>query len=153
MSQDFHFKRLSTVAIFALSLAACATGPSVDAINQQALQIRTGCDAQHTAGTIPSNLATEQCASGPIHDLYANAKFGDLDVLEAYQARREAIAAQLDRKAIPPEEAKAQLAQARVEMNSEVQRRQSNRAVSAAAAYSTFPTVCNRVGPGTMICN
>jgi hypothetical protein len=147
-------KQIPFAAVFcALGLAGCVAGPNWDSINQQAIQLRTGCEAQHSAGTIPTHLATEQCANGPIRNLYVTAKFNDTDVLDAYLARREAIAAQLDRKAVPPEEARAQWAQAQVEMNSEIQRRRSNRAVGAAAAYATFPTICNRVGPGTMICN
>jgi hypothetical protein len=136
-----------------LFLTGCAIGPDWNALNQQAAQIRAACDSQHAAGTIKTALATEQCANPQIHNLYAGAHFTDLDVIDAYLAKREAVAAQEDRKAIGPEDARAQLAQALVDQNSTLQQRLANRATTYAAAYSTLPTVCNHIGPGTLICD
>lgn len=136
--------------IGALLLAGCAIGPSWDALNQQAAQIRAACESQHEAGTIKTALATEQCANPQIDNLYAGVHFIDLDVIDAYLAKREAIAAQEDRNAIAPEDARAQLAQALVDQNSTLQQRNVNRATAYAA---TTPTFCSHLGPGTFICN
>ena len=146
---------LTRLAILAglVLLAGCAVGPDWDALNQQATQIRAACDSQHAAGTIKTALATEQCANPPIHNLYAGAHFFDLDVIDAYLAKREAIAAQEDRHAIPPEEARAELAQALVDRNTAFQQRAANRAIGYAASYSTMPAFCNRIGHGSFICN
>jgi hypothetical protein len=135
-----------------LLLGGCAVGPDWAAIAQQAAQLRAGCESQYTAGTIKTALATEQCADPPIHNLYASAGYPDLDVLDAYFAKREAIAAQLDRHAIAPEEARAEFAQALVDQNTALQQRATNRAVGFAAINSTMPVYCNRVGHGSMIC-
>src|ERR1700722_17398226 len=91
----------SVIAALAL-LGGCVARPDWAAINQQAQQIRAACESQHAAGTIKTSFATEQCANGSIRNLYVSAGFPDMDVLDAYFARREAIAAQEDRHAIPP---------------------------------------------------
>jgi hypothetical protein len=144
---------LTLSLIGALLLTGCTIGPDWNTLNQQAAQIRAACEAQHAAGTIKTALATEQCADPQIHNLYANAQFIDLDVIDAYLAKREAIAAQQDRNAISPEEARSQLAQALVDQNSALQQRAANRAISYAASYSTYPTICNRIGYSALICN
>lgn len=153
-----HRRALSSPARAALPLIAtlllggCAVGPDWGAIGQQADQLRAGCESQHTAGTIKTALATEQCANPPIHNLYASARYPDIDVLDAYFAKREAIAAQLDRRAISPEDAKAEFAQALVDRNTALQQRVTNRAQGLAAINSTMPVFCNRIGHGAMIC-
>lgn len=136
-----------------LLLAGCASlaGPDWLAISQQSAQIRATCESQFTAGTIKTHLATEQCANTPISNLYAQAGWPDMDVLVAYLARRESIAEQWDRRAISPEEARAQFAQAVADQNSQLQNRAANRAVSAAAARASMPMFCTRNGP-TLIC-
>jgi hypothetical protein len=140
-------------ALLALLGAGCAAlqGPDWLAISQQSAQLRAGCESQFTAGTIKTHLATEQCANPPIRDLYAQNGWPDMDLLEAYLARRESIAEQWDRKAITPEEARAQFAQAAADQNTQLQTRAANRAVGAAAIRSTMPVFCTRSGP-TMIC-
>ena len=62
----------------------------------------------------------------------------------------EAIAAQEDRQAIPPEEARAEYAQALVDENTAFQQRAASRAMAYAA---TTPMFCDRLGGMTMICN
>jgi hypothetical protein len=136
-----------------LLVNGCTVDPDWNVLQQQAAQIRAACDSQHAAGTIKTALATEQCANPPIHKLYADAHFFDLDVIDAYLAKREAIAAQQDRKAIGPEDTRAQLAQALVDENTALQQRSTNRAVTTAASYSPLPLVCNHFGPGPLICN
>ena len=69
-----------------------------------------------------------------------------MDVLDAYFARRESTAEQWDRRAIAPEEARAQFAQEAADMNSQLQNRAANRAVGAAAMRSTMPVFCTRNG-------
>ena len=84
-------------------------------------------------------------------DLYAQNGFPDLDVLDAYLARRESTAEQWDRRAIAPEEARAQFAQEIADLNSQLQNRAANRAVGAAAIRSTMPMFCTP-GGGVLIC-
>lgn len=147
------FSRLFAIAaLIATSLlaAGCAPGPDWTAIAQQAAQLRAGCESQYKSGIIKTALATEQCANPPIRDLYARAGFPDIDVIDAYFARREAIAAQIDRNAISPEEARADFAQALVDENTALQQRAASRAMVDAASTPMF---CNRLGGPTLICN
>lgn len=141
--------------LFLVTLLAtgCAglSGPDWAAIGQQATQIRAGCESQFTAGIIKTHLATEQCADPAIRALYASAGWRDLDVLDAYLARRKSIAERLDRKAISPEEARAQVAQATADQNTELQNRATNRLVGAAAMHETMPMFCTHAGP-TLVC-
>jgi hypothetical protein len=145
-------KRISRSLFFVAFLGAgCALGPDWAAISQQAATLRAGCESQFASGIIKTHLAAERCADGPILDLYAKAGWSDMDVLDAYLAKREAIASQWDRKAITPEEARAQLAQAVVDQNSELQRRAADRATSRAALRANMPVICTRTG-ATLIC-
>lgn len=140
-----------SVLFIALLAAGCALAPDWAAIEQQAASLRAGCESQFASGVIKTHLAAERCANGPILDLYAKAGWPDMDVLDAYLAKREAIAAQWDRKAITPEEARAQLAQATVDQNSELQHRAADRATSRAALRANMPVICTRTG-ATLIC-
>ena len=70
---------------------------------------------------ISSALGTERCANGSIHELYASAGYPQMDVLDRYLARREAIAAAVDRHAIPPADAHLRLAKAQTEQVSALQ--------------------------------
>jgi hypothetical protein len=149
-------RRLTQSLLFvllALLGTGCAAlnGPDWQAISQQSAQIRAGCESQFAGGTIKTHFATEQCANPPIHALYAQNSWPDMDLLEAYFARRESIAEQWDRKAITAEEARAEFAQAAAEQNTQLQTRAANRAVGAAAFRSNQPLFCTRSGP-TMIC-
>jgi hypothetical protein len=139
------------VLVFALSGCAALTGPDWRAISQQSEQIRAGCESQFGAGIIKTHLATEQCSSAPIRDLYASNGWPDMDVLDAYLAHREAIAEQWDRRAISDQQARAQLAQAVADQNTQLQYRAANRAMGAAAARASMPVFCTRNGP-TIIC-
>ena len=133
-------------ALSVLLLGGCAVGPDWDAIPQQATQIRSSCEAQHPE----SASAAERCANEPIRNLYASASFPDMDVIDAYLAQREAIAAEQDRHVISPEAARAQYAQALAQENTFLQQRAASRAQTAAA---TMPIFCNRVGFRAMICD
>lgn len=136
--------------MLALLAAGCA-GVDWASISQQATGLRASCESQLTSGAIKTRLAAEQCANPAIHDLYARAGWPDMDILDAYLAKREAIAAQWDRNAISPEEARAELAQANVVQNSELQQRATNRAAGVAALRANMPVICTRRGP-TLIC-
>src|SRR5262249_34543408 len=107
------------------------------------------CESRHQSGELRSVLATEQCANTQIRNLYAANGFPDMDVLDAYLARREAIAAAEDRGTISPEEARAQFAEAQVQQNTSLQQRAGSR---AAFAYWNAPMFCQRVGPGMLTC-
>lgn len=133
-------------ALSACTLGGCTLGPDWDAIPQQAAQIRSACETQHPE----SEFAAEQCANGPIRNLYASARFPDMDVIDAYLAQREAIAADQDRHAIPPETARAQYAQALAQENTFLQQRAASRAQLAA---SVSPVFCNRIGFHSLVCN
>ena len=52
----------------------------------------------------------------------------------------------MDRKAITQEEARAQLAQAYVDQNSELQHRYADRATTVAATRASMPIMCTRAG-------
>ncbi|HXE28253.1 MAG TPA: hypothetical protein VN656_07040 [Stellaceae bacterium] len=142
----FQFRLFGALAASSLLLlSACATGPDWRAISQQAAQIHATCESQHT----DSALATEQCANSQISNLYASAGFPDMDVLDAYLTKREAIAAQKDRHAISAEDARAEFAQALAEENTMLQQRAASRAQLAA---STRPFFCDRLGFHSMVC-
>jgi hypothetical protein len=129
-----------------LLLVACAPGPDWRAITQRAAQLHATCETQH-----PENaLAAEQCANGQISNLYAGAGFPDMDVLDAYLAKREAIAARKDRHMISAEDARADFAQALAEENTFLQQRAASRAQLAA---STSPFFCNRIDSHSMSCD
>jgi hypothetical protein len=128
-----------------LLLSACAPGPDWRAIAQQSVQIHATCESQHP----DSALATEQCANSQISNLYVSAGFPDMDVVDAYLAKREAIAAQKDRHLISAEDARADFAQALAEENTLLQQRAASRAQLAAA---TSPVFCDRVGFRSMVC-
>lgn len=140
-----------SLLLAALLAAGCALGPDWTVINQQAVTINAGCESQFGSDLIKTHLGVEQCANPPIRDLYAKAGWPDMDVLEAYLARRESIAEQWDRNAITLEEAHAQFAQATVTQNTELQHRYADRAMSAAAMRATMPMICTRSGP-TLFC-
>ena len=142
-------RRVISLLVLILSsvLAACVTGPDWAAISQQSLQIRANCETQYNAGAIKTHLATEQCADPWIRDLYARSGWPDMDVLEAFLARRESIAEQWDRRAITDQEARAQFAQAAADQNTQLQYRAASRAMSAAAARAMTPVFCTRHGP------
>lgn len=132
-------------ASFLLLLGACAPEPDWRAIAQQAAQIHATCESQHPE----SALATEQCANSQISNLYASAGFPDMDVLEAYLTRREAIAARKDRHAISAEDARAEFAQALADENTALQQRAASRALLVG---STRPFFCDRLGFHSMVC-
>ncbi|MGH7032984.1 MAG: hypothetical protein ACREFL_04570 [Stellaceae bacterium] len=131
-------------------MAGCAT-TNWPAISQQATSLRAGCESQLTSGALKTHLAAERCANPAILDLYAKAGWPDMDILEAYLAKREAVADQWDRRAITPEQARAELAQANVDQNSELQQRATNRAAGTAALRANMPVICTRRGP-TLVC-
>ena len=132
-------------ALLLVLLGGCALGPDWGAIAQQAAQIRSSCAAQHPE----SVLAAEQCANGPIRNLYASAGFPDMDVLDAYFAQREAIASLQDARTISPQQARAGYAQALAQQNTSLQQRAASRAQFAAA---TMPMFCHRVGLYSLTC-
>jgi hypothetical protein len=143
----FQFRLRSALGAFSLLLlAACAPAPDWRAIAQQAVQIHATCETQRADGA----LVAEQCANSQISNLYASAGFPDMDVLDAYLAKREAIAAQKDRRLISAEDARADFAQALAEENTLLQQRAVSRSQLAA---STSPFFCDRIGFRSMVCN
>jgi hypothetical protein len=132
-------------ATFLLLLGACTPLPDWRAIAQQSMQIHAACGSQHP----DSALATEQCANPQIENLYTSNGFPDMDVVDAYLAKREAIAAQKDRHLISAEDARAAFAQALAEENTFLQQRAASRAQFTAA---TTPFFCDRVGFHSMVC-
>jgi hypothetical protein len=132
-------------AVSVLILGACTPPTDWRTIAQQSMQIHAACESQHPE----SALATEQCANSQIENLYASNGFPDMDVVDAYLAKREAIAAQKDRKIISAEDARAAFAQALAEENTFLQQRAASRAQFNAA---TSPFFCDRVGFHSMVC-
>jgi len=144
--RHFPFQLVGALGAFSLLLLGACTPPTDwRAIAQQAMQIHATCESQHP----DSALATEQCANSQISNLYTSAGFPDMDVVDAYLAKREAIAAQKDRHIISAEDARANFAQALAEENTLLQQRAASRAQLAAAASPLF---CDRVGFRSMVC-
>lgn len=137
------FIRIALIAA-PLLLASCGIGPDWPAIAQQAANLRASCEHALTSGIVKTHLAVERCANPKIRNLYVQAGWPDIDVLDAYLAKREAIASQWDRGAITPLQARADLAQARVDENSELQRRYAAR---SATLRAQTPMICTRMGP------
>jgi hypothetical protein len=145
-ARRFLFRVLAALGAFSLTmLSACTPPPDWRAIAQQSAQIHATCESQHP----DSALATEQCANSQISNLYTSAGFPDMDVVDAYLAKREAIAAQKDRHLISAEDARADFAQALAEENTLLQQRAASRAQFVAA---TSPVFCDRVGFRSMVC-
>jgi hypothetical protein len=147
MSERFPFRSFAALSVFSLLfLGACTPLPDWRAIAKQSEQIHAVCETQHPE----SALATEQCANSQIGNLYVTSGFPDMDVINAYLTKREAIAARKDRKIISEEDARADFAQALAEENTLLQQRSASRAQMAAA---TSPFFCDRVGFHSMVCN
>jgi hypothetical protein len=131
-------------------LMGCA--PNWQAIAQRSNQTRKSCEAELASGNLKNHLEVEQCANPSIRADYAAAGDPDMDLVDEYLTRREAIAAQLDRGAIPVTEAAAERASAAATANSEAERRETGRAARAAAIMSTMPVTCTKFGAVTT-CN
>jgi hypothetical protein len=134
-----------------LALAACAA-PNWTTIDQQAFTIRAACERQHNNGLIPTALATERCANGTIHRLYADSNYPQMDVLDQYLARREAIANAVDRRTIAPNEAPVKLAEAETEQVSALQQHGLDPVVYNTAPYRVM-TACLRFSVENTLCN
>ena len=150
MSKSHLFPTLFAAASL-LSLAACAA-PDWTTIDQQAFTIRAACERQHMNGLIETNLATERCANGTIHRLYADSNYPQMDVLDQYLARREAIANAVDRKTIASNDAPVKLAEAETEQVFALERHGLDpviyntapyRVMAACPRYSLQATLCN----------
>ena len=113
MSKAHVFPKLFAAASV-IALGACAA-PNWTTIDQQAFTFRAACERQHNNGLIATELGTERCANGTIHRLYADAHYPQMDVLDQYLARREAIAFAVDRRTIAPSDAPVKLAEAETE--------------------------------------
>jgi hypothetical protein len=134
-----------------LSLAACAA-PNWTTIDQQAFTIRAACERQYNKGLIDSALATERCANGTIHRMYADAHYPQMDVLDQYLARREAIANAVDRKTITPSDAPVKLAEAETEQVSALQQKGLDPVVYNTAPYRVM-AACVRPALQSTLCN
>ena len=87
-----------------------------------------------------------------VHDIYAKAGVADIDLLDAYQAKREAIAEREDVGQITETEANAEIAQARADGISALQARVNERTrTRTAAILSATPTpmTCTTFGVTT----
>ena len=134
-----------------LALAACAA-PNWTTIDQQAFTIRAACERQHNNGLIPTALATERCANGTIRRLYADSNYPQMDVLDQYLARREAIANAVDRRTIAPNEAPVKLSEAETEQVSALQQHGLDPVVYNTAPYRVM-TACPRFSAQSTLCN
>ena len=150
MSKSHSFPKL-LAATSLLALAACAA-PNWNAIDQQAFTIRAACEHQHNEGLIPTELATERCANGTIHRLYADAQYPQMDVLDQYLARREAIANAVDRRTIAPSDAPVKLAEAQTEQVSALRQHGLDPVVYDTTPYPVMQ-LCPRPSLVTNLCN
>ena len=143
----------AVASLLALLLVGCvASGADWKAIDQRANQTHKSCEAELTNGNLKTHLDVEQCANPTIRAYYAASGDPDMDLVDEYFTRREAIAAQLDRGAIPVTEAAAERASAAAAANSEAERRENGRAARATAILSTMPVTCTTFGAVTT-CN
>jgi hypothetical protein len=134
-----------------LALGACAA-PNWATIDQQAFTIRAACERQHNNGLIATELGTERCANGTIHALYADAHYPQMDVLDQYLARREAIAFAVDRKTIAPNDAPVKLAEAETEQVFALEQHGLDPVVYNTAPYRVM-AACPRYSLKTTLCN
>jgi hypothetical protein len=134
-----------------VALVACAA-PNWTMLDQQAFTIRAACERQHNNGLIPTELGTERCANSTIHQLYADAHYPQMDVLDRYLARREAIAFAVDRKTIAPSDAPVKLAEAETEQIAALQQRGLDPVVYNTAPYRVM-AACPRYNLQSTLCN
>lgn len=160
MSKAHLFPKLFAPKIFApkifagasmLMLAACAA-PNWTAIDRQAFTIRAACERQRNNGLIPTELATERCANGVIHRLYADAQYPQMDVADQYLAWREAIANAVDRRTIAPSEAPVKLAEAETEHVSALRQHGLDPVIYSIVPYRVMQT-CSHPSFVTTLCN
>jgi len=133
------------------ALAACAV-PNWTTVDQQAFTIRAACERQHMNGLISTELGTERCANPTIHRLYADSNYPQMDVLDQYLARREAIANAVDRKTIAPNEAPVKLAEAETEQVAALEAHHLDPVVYNAAPYRVM-RFCPNPAMQSMLCN
>jgi hypothetical protein len=150
MSKAHVFPKLFATASV-LALGACAA-PNWTTIDQQAFTIRAACERQRDNGLIDSELATERCANPTIHRLYADAHYPQMDVLDQYLARREAIAFAVDRKTIAPSDAPVKLAEAEAEQVAALQQLGLDPVVYDTAPYRVM-AACPRYNLQSTLCN
>jgi hypothetical protein len=147
MTGGHHHLRVRLCGALCLAfLGGCAAEFDWDAVRQQSALIRASCASQHP----DSKVAAEQCANGPIRALYVSGGFPDMDVIDAYLAHREVIAAWQDSRAISPQQARADYADALAQENTLLLQRRASRAEISAA---TMPMFCDDVGFHSMICD
>jgi hypothetical protein len=152
----FYSQHIAASAALLLPfLAGCAAPPDWTKVDQQAFTIRAACERQHEGGTIATNLATEQCANDRILELYTEERYPRLDVLATYLQQREAIAAAVDRHAIPPADAHMKLAEAQTEQNAALRKQGVDPIVFDVAPMQVQDT-CPRpspIAPAARLCN
>jgi hypothetical protein len=142
-------KRVTAIAAICCAVSACAApGPDWAALRNQANEVRAQCAAAESRN---GHLAGERCAAPKVHDIYAKAGVADIDLLDAYQAKREAIAEREDVGQITETEANAEIAQARADGISALQARVNERTRTTAAILSATPTpmTCTTFGVTT----
>jgi hypothetical protein len=153
-----HHRRLSqrlaaAAALLLLPvLGGCAAAPDWPTVDRQAFTIRAACERQRRDGLIATELATERCANTSIHWLYGDAGYPQMDVLDRYLARRDAIAAAVDRGTITAADAYVKLAEARTEQNAALSRHGLDPIVYDTAPYKVVD-LCPRPSPATSLCN
>lgn len=142
-------KQVTAIAAICCAVSACAApGPDWAALRNQANEVRAQCAAAESRN---GHLAGERCAAPKVHDIYAKAGVADIDLLDAYQAKREAIAEREDVGQITETEANAEIAQARADGISALQARVNERTRTTAAILSATPTpmTCTTFGVTT----
>lgn len=147
-------QRLAIIAAVLLPpvLGGCAAAPDWPTVDQQAFTIRAACERQHRDGLIATELATERCANTAIHQLYGEAGYPQMDVLDRYLAQRDAIAAAVDRGAITGADADVKLAEAQTEQNAALKQHGLDPIVYDAAPYQVVD-LCPRPSLATSLCN
>ena len=120
-----------------LTLVGCAAPPSP--ANDPNRLIAPSAKIRKECAPLPTHLAQERCANPRILALYQAEANDEMDIATAYFARREAIAEKMDRGEITETEGRAEISEAMVVANTEVQRRSQTRFAVNATIRSTAP--------------
>jgi hypothetical protein len=143
--------RLRLAGAVLVLLSGCATPhPDWGAVKVQADGVRATCERWYAR---VGRFTVERCATGSIRLLYVEAGLPDMDILDAYWAQRQAIAARQDAGQISALAADAEMAQARAVADSEAEARGSERAAMVLALAPAVPPPACSTYRGVTTCN
>jgi hypothetical protein len=143
-------RRLITIVAAGVMLTGCVRPPDWGAVKVQADGVRATCESWYAR---EGRLPVERCTTGVIRLLYVKAGLRDMDILDAYWAQRQAIAARQDAGQISAVAADAEISQARADADFAAQARGSERAAMAVALAPARPPVTCSTYRAVTTCN